>query len=43
MTGMDYSTELRLGLVSSGGVAVAQGILANIPEPEAQSHPSSGG
>lgn len=43
MTGMDYGTELQLGFASSGGVAVAQGILANIPEPAAQSHPSSAG
>lgn len=41
MTGLDYGTELHLGLVSSGGVAVAQSILANIPEPAAQSHSSS--
>lgn len=43
MTGMDYGTELQLGHVSSVGVAVAQGTLANVPEAVAQPHPSSGG
>lgn len=42
MTGMDYGTELQLGHVSSGGVAVAEGILATIPEAATQPHPSSG-
>lgn len=35
---MDYGTELQLGHVSSGRAAVAQGILADVPEAAEQAH-----
>lgn len=38
---MDDGTEQQLGHVSSGGDAVAQVTLANIPEAAVQPHPSS--
>lgn len=38
MTEMDYGTELQLGHVSPGRAAVAQGILADVPEAAEQAH-----